>query len=98
MSDYNGSGNGSESDIDSDYDSQTEGHVGSVGSGTQVESGTGNTSSFNETQGNDLPPPMVLAQFAKGTLNPRKPLLLYATKVAGSTIRKPGRKRGGTCN
>jgi hypothetical protein len=94
MSDYSGSG----SDTGSDYDAQTEGHVGSVGSGTQVESGTGNTSSLNETQGNDLSPPKVLAQYAKGTLNPRKTLLLYATKVAGPTIRKPGCKRGGTRN
>ena len=98
MSDYSGSG----SDTDSDYDAQTEGHVGSVGSGTQVESGTGNTSSLNETQGNDLPLPKVLAQFAKGTINPKKPLLIYVTKVVSSTIRKPGRKRGGsrnwTCN
>jgi hypothetical protein len=70
MSDY--SGNGSGSDTDS--------HVGSVGSGTQVESGTGNTSSLNETQGNDLPLPKVLAQFAKGTINPRKPLLSTGTR------------------
>jgi hypothetical protein len=95
MSDYSDNGRGS--DTDSDYNTQTASHVGS---GTQVESGTGNTlSSLNETQGNDLSPPKILASYAKGTLNPRKPLLLYATKVAGSsTTRKPGGKRGGTCN
>jgi hypothetical protein len=93
MSDYSDSGSGS--DTDSDYNTQTESHVGS---GTQVESGTGNTSSsLNETQGNDLSPPKILANYAKGTLNPRKPLFLYATKVVGSsTTRKPGGKRGGT--
>ena len=52
---------------------------------------------MNETQGNDLSPPKVLENYAKGTLNPRKPLLLYANKLTGpSTNRKPGGKRGGT--
>jgi hypothetical protein len=40
------SGSGSGSDTDNDYDSQIEGHVGSVGTGTQFESGTRNTSSL----------------------------------------------------
>jgi len=52
---------------------------------------------LNETQGNDLTPPKVLANYANGTFNPRKPLILYDTKVDGSTIRKPGCKRGVTC-
>jgi hypothetical protein len=78
---------------DSDYG---EGHV----SGTQVGSGTGNTSgssSVNETQGSDQSPPKALAEYAKGTFDPKKPLLLYATKLVGpSTNKKPGSKRGGT--
>jgi hypothetical protein len=92
MSDYSDSG----SDTDSDYDTQRKGHVGS---GTQVESGVCSTSSsLNETQYKDLSSPKVLANYAKGTLNLRKPLLLYATKVVGHSInKKPGGKRGGAC-
>jgi hypothetical protein len=78
------SNSSSATDSDSDYG---EGHV----SGTQVGSGTRNTSgssSVNETQGSDQSPPKALAEYAKGTFDPKKPLLLYATKLVGPSTNK----------
>jgi hypothetical protein len=96
MSDSN---NSSSSDSDNDYDAQAEGHVGS---GIEVGSGSGvaTSSMLNETQANaNLCPPRALAEYAKGTFDPKKPLLLYATKVLGpSTNKKTGKQSGGSCH
>ena len=71
------------SDIDSGNDSDFETHVeGQVGSGAEVGSGDADTSSMSvnlDNQGANSP--RVMAEYAKGTYDPKKPLLLYVTNV-----------------
>ena len=92
------------SDIDSGNDSDSKTHVeGQVGSGAEVGSGDASNSSRSvnlDSQGDNLPRAMV--EYAKGTYDPKKPLLLYVTKV-GATMSQSMAKRGGgsrhwTCN
>ena len=86
------------SDSDSGNNSNSETHVES-----QVGSGDASNSSRSvnlDSQGDSLPRAMV--EYAKGTYDPKKPLLLYVTKV-GATMPQSMAKRGGgsrhwTCN
>ena len=64
---------------DFDYDAQEKGQVRS---GTQVRSGgVTTTSSTNLSSQVNAYPPMTLVEYENETYDPKKPLLLYATKV-----------------
>ena len=75
------------SDSDRGNNSNSETHVeGQVGSGAEVGSGDASNSSRSvnlDSQGDSLPRAMV--EYAKGTYDSKKPLLLYVTKV-GATM------------
>ena len=74
------------SDSDSDYDAQAEGEVGS---GMQISSGDATTTlsmSLDMSSHANVNPPRALAEYAKGTHDPKIPLLFYATKVYLSSI------------
>lgn len=96
MSDNNQSG--SDSQTESEYDPQTEttNHLQ-----TETPSTRNETHGSSATRANVIPmiptPSKSLAEYAKGTFNPSKPLFLYATKMTGSSTQpKLERKRGGT--
>ena len=88
------------SDNESEYGFQTKGNS-SVGLGTEIGSGSGTPSSNrlsrSEGEGNvDLTPSKSLAQYAKGTFDPKKPLLLYASIVDDPSTNRKGKKGGGS--
>ena len=90
------------SDSESEYGFQTEGNS-SVGLGTEIGSGSGTPSSNklnrSEGEGNaNLTPSKSLAQYAKGTFDPKKPLLLYASivNVNDPSTNRKGKKGGGS--
>ena len=92
----NGNSSGSN---ESDSEFQTGGNS-SVGFGTEIGSGSGNPSSTrsnqNEGEGNaDLNPSKSLAHYAKGTFDPKKPLLLYASLVDAPSNNQRGKRSGG---
>ena len=92
------------SDSDSGNDSDSEAHVeGQVGSGAEVGSGDASNSSRSanlDSQGDSLPRAMV--EYAKRTYDPKKPLLVYVTKVGASVPQSMAKRGGGsrhwTCN
>ena len=92
----NGNSSGSN---ESDSEIQAGGNS-SVGFGTEIGSGSGNPSSTrssqNEGEGNaDLNPSKSLAHYAKGTFDPKKPLLLYASLVHAPSNNQRGKRSGG---
>ena len=95
---------GSGSDTNSGNDSESETHVEvQVGSGAEVGSGDTNTSSRSVNVGSQgANPPRIMAEYAKGTYDPKKPLLVYVTKVGASVPQSTAKRGGGsrhwTCN
>ena len=90
------------SDSESEHGFQTEGNS-SVGLGTEIGSGSGTPSSnrLSRSQGEgnaNLTPSKSLAQYAKGTFDPKKPLLLYASivNVNDPSTNRKGKKGGGS--
>ena len=90
------------SDSESEHGFQPEDNS-SVGLGTEIGSGSGTPSSNrlsrSEGEGNaNLTPSKSLAQYAKGTFDPKKPLLLYASivNVNDPSTNRKGKKGGGS--
>ena len=102
------SGSSDNSGSDSDYDTQE----GNTNTGTDIGSETGTSETptsarfsrnDNENQDNaNCFPSRSMAEWARGTYDPKKPLLLYATKVPHTNPPTNKRKKGGsrrwTCN
>ena len=89
----NGNSSGSN---ESDSEFQTRGNS-SAGFGTEIGGGSGNPSSTksnqNEGEANaNLNPSKSLAHYAKGTFDPKKPLLLYASLVDALSNNQKGKK------
>lgn len=84
-------------DIDSDYDVQTESPLGSEIPSIMNETHGSSATSVSPSATATATPSKALAEYAKGTFNPIKPLLLYVAKMADSSTQpKPGKQRGGT--
>ena len=97
MTDQDSMSSHSDTDSDNEYTPQTESPLGSAINETHHHGSSPTTLTPTTASPASATPSRALAEYANGTFNPMKPLLLYASKMTDYSIQpKPGKQRGGT--